>query len=976
MKFNQFREEKDRRIMRKSKGKWIVCSLLLTTGLALGSWGLNNETVLADFNTVATNTFRSLNASSFADKAALEADSTILTAAQEAVANIEATWSKNTEGEVRAEIARQKEAGLDAYVVQWGDTLSVIAAATGQSVDDLAEANQLGNIHLILTGDLLTGVLAPRSANSVNHSQEQEKQEVAQTSAPRSEGEQTSQIESEDQAEVAAEDIQTDESVEENQTSEAAAEEVQITVLVPENETVAEDTNDEVSSEDEVTDNETTASAEDELNGVVYDNPAAIDPALPSEDAEQADIQADRQEEVESDEAIVEETTDQQEAIDQDDSTSEVVEEADTDEQTGSEVSKAEKDGDQNDQAINEETSQSGQDSVDAPENISETEVNSEEPLQENSDQTPAEEPNAGNEEVVETEEASEEETAQSETPVEEALEETGDPVPSEESNAGNEEAAETEEASEEEAVQTEATVEEALEGTGDKAPAEEPNAGNEEAFEIEEASEMEADQEAAQSGQLTSQTSRRVEVLQPQTKYVQDDQLEEGREKVVQAGQAGERVIEVTINLVDGQEESRQEREVSMTPAQDKIIHLGTRPVEEKSRTVTEKVTIPFQTRYQDDKQFKDGTEKIIQEGQNGEKEVSYEITYRDGKEISRKKVAERVTKEKVDEIVRRGTQKVADNQHVVVHGESLWSIAQKYGVTVEGIRQASGLDSNVLYTNQVLTIPKAEIGTVVRSVLYGAGRGDTVNSVANKFGVSAASIRQANGLSGNWLAEGQTLQIPNATAKPMNNAQSRDGKQVVMLDPGHGDGSGAQYAGVNEGTLNRQLAQQLTQELQSRGYTVISARPGATDVSLLNRSHQANDSNADIFISLHHNSMGAANRGTATGIETFYYEYYNGVYPSINGAYHNDGQRLINSAYLAQQIQDNLIGQTGAINRGVKTNTFSVLRETDIPAVLVEYGFGDNPRELRHLKSSAYQDKLVQGTADAVDTYFANVH
>ncbi|MCZ0717964.1 N-acetylmuramoyl-L-alanine amidase [Aerococcus kribbianus] len=971
MKFNQFREEKDRRIMRKSKGKWIVCSLLLTTGLALGNWGLNNETVLADFNTVATNTFRSLNASSFADKATLEEDRAILSASQEAVANIEATWSKNTEEEVRAEIARQKEAGLDAYVVQWGDTLSVIAAATGQSVDDLAEANQLGNIHLILTGDLLTGVLGPRSANSVNHGQEQEKQEVAQTSVSRSEDEQTSvseqasQLESKDQTEADTEDTQADEAVEENQASEAAAEEVQITVLVPENETVTEATNEDVSPEAKVADNETTEPGEDELNGVIYDDPATIDPALPGKNAEQADAQDDNQEQVESDETIVEEMPDQQETIDQDDSTSEVVEEA------GSEVTKAEIDSDQNDQAINEETSQAGQDSVDAPENASETEANSKESSQENNNQTTVEEPNAESEETVETAEGIEEEAGQSEATVEESLEETGDQTPAEDPNVVNEEVAE--ELSEEATAPSEEKIEEPLEETGNQAPVEEPSLGNEEAVEIEEDIKEETDQDVDQSGQVTSQTSRRVEVLHPQTKYVQDDQLEEGQEKVVQAG---ERVIEVTIDLVDGQEVSRQEREVSVTPAQDKIIHRGTRSVEEKTQIVTEKVTIPFQTRYQDDEQFKDGTEKIIQEGQNGEKEISYEITYRDGKEVSRKKVDERVTKETIDKIVRRGTQKVADNQHVVVHGESLWSIAQKYGVTVEGIRQASGLDSNVLYTNQVLTIPKAEVGTMVTSVLYGAGRGDTVNSVANKFGVSAASIRQANGLSGNWLAEGQTLQIPNATAKPMNNTQSRDGKQVVMLDPGHGDGSGAQYAGVNEGTLNRQLAQQLTQELQSRGYTVISARPDATDVSLLNRSRQANVSNADIFISLHHNSMGAANRGTATGIETFYYEYYNGVYPAINGAYHNDGQRLINSAYLAQQIQGNLIGQTGAINRGVKTNTFSVLRETDIPAVLVEYGFGDNPSELRLLKSSAYQAKLVQGTADAVDTYFSNVH
>ncbi len=69
-------------------------------------------------------------------------------------------------------------------------------------------------------------------------------------------------------------------------------------------------------------------------------------------------------------------------------------------------------------------------------------------------------------------------------------------------------------------------------------------------------------------------------------------------------------------------------------------------------------------------------------------------------------------------------------------------------------------------------------------------------------------------------------------------------------------------------------------------------------------------------------------------------------------------------------------MIGNTGAINRGVQSNTFAVLRETDIPAVLIEYGFGDNPQELNRLRDSNYQDKLVQATANAIDAYFNNVY
>jgi len=77
-----------------------------------------------------------------------------------------------------------------------------------------------------------------------------------------------------------------------------------------------------------------------------------------------------------------------------------------------------------------------------------------------------------------------------------------------------------------------------------------------------------------------------------------------------------------------------------------------------------------------------------------------------------------------------------------------------------------------------------------------------------------------------------------------------------------------------------------------------------------------------------------------------------------------------------LADLIQNNLVQSTGANDRGVKTSTFSVNRETDVPAVLVEYGFMDHPEEYANLTDEQYQQALTQAVANAVESYFANVH
>ena len=197
-----------------------------------------------------------------------------------------------------------------------------------------------------------------------------------------------------------------------------------------------------------------------------------------------------------------------------------------------------------------------------------------------------------------------------------------------------------------------------------------------------------------------------------------------------------------------------------------------------------------------------------------------------------------------------------------------------------------------------------------------------------------------------------------------------------TVYIDPGHGGiDSGASYGGVYEKNLALSVANNLKANLIQLGYQVLMTRTADYNVDFkTERSKMANQSNADIFISIHFNATGLAS-SNATGIETYWYQYDPEYQPKINAAMHNDPTRLAESKILANQVQASLIGGTGAVNRGVRRETFAVLRETAIPAILVELGFMNNPSDLQKIKEDSYQTKLANALAQGIDNWYGAV-
>lgn len=93
----------------------------------------------------------------------------------------------------------------------------------------------------------------------------------------------------------------------------------------------------------------------------------------------------------------------------------------------------------------------------------------------------------------------------------------------------------------------------------------------------------------------------------------------------------------------------------------------------------------------------------------------------------------------------------------YVVVSGDNLYSIANKYGVSVDDIKKLNNLSSNTLKIGQVLKIPGTE-----QFVTYTVKSGDSLWKIANTYGVSVNELKNINNLEGNLLSIGQKLLIP----------------------------------------------------------------------------------------------------------------------------------------------------------------------------------------------------------------------
>lgn len=167
----------------------------------------------------------------------------------------------------------------------------------------------------------------------------------------------------------------------------------------------------------------------------------------------------------------------------------------------------------------------------------------------------------------------------------------------------------------------------------------------------------------------------------------------------------------------------------------------------------------------------------------------------------------------------------------------------------------------------------------------------------------------------------------------------QMKDREFVLILDAGHGGSDvGTGTPDYYEKDINMDLVWEMKEMLEYCGVTVILTRDGDVTMPLAERSAFANEhEEADRFVSVHCNFCEGDE--SVVGLECYYWE-----------------GSPIGEAY-AQKILDTAAESDRILVRGTKTDNFHVLRETKLPAILIETGYLSNPEEKQKIYDPDYR-------------------
>lgn len=177
-------------------------------------------------------------------------------------------------------------------------------------------------------------------------------------------------------------------------------------------------------------------------------------------------------------------------------------------------------------------------------------------------------------------------------------------------------------------------------------------------------------------------------------------------------------------------------------------------------------------------------------------------------------------------------------------------------------------------------------------------------------------------------------------------------DSRRTVVIDPGHGgiDPGAIGIGGLREVDVLWPISMEVRSILERQGVRVVLTRTTDRTVELEPRVQIANNANADVFVSIHANAI-SMQRPDVNGVETFF------ASPS--------GQ------VLAQTIQNSIVEMTGMRDRGAKSARFYVIRNTTMPAALVEVGFVTGAEDAPRLRDPQFRSLMARAIARGILQY-----
>lgn len=313
-------------------------------------------------------------------------------------------------------------------------------------------------------------------------------------------------------------------------------------------------------------------------------------------------------------------------------------------------------------------------------------------------------------------------------------------------------------------------------------------------------------------------------------------------------------------------------------------------------------------------------------------------------------------------------------ESTYTVQNGDTLWSVAKKFGLTVEKIKELNQLTSDVINKGDVLKIKDITYGKVTASVLNVRSESSTTGKIIGKLSLNA--IVEISKEEKNWYlikteeltgwVSGDFITIVTNVDPTIPTSKLKE--KIIVIDPGHGgdDPGSVGIDGVTwEHQVNLWFSKKIKSELENQGATVYMIREGNTSCDNLPKNKDnkelwcrakfADKVKADIFISIHANAYYLP---SAKGMETYY-----------DSSMNDFPQK---SELLANEIHQKIITTINTNDRKIKDNDYYVLRHNTVPAVLIETGFVSSPNDLSQLKNPAIQQKFAEQLTLGVISYF----
>lgn len=310
------------------------------------------------------------------------------------------------------------------------------------------------------------------------------------------------------------------------------------------------------------------------------------------------------------------------------------------------------------------------------------------------------------------------------------------------------------------------------------------------------------------------------------------------------------------------------------------------------------------------------------------------------------------------------------------ILPGKNSGTLPIKHNIVQKVVADASGPQSTQISINLDPAITKESLRVFTLRQDLGAGRPDrlVIDVLEKKPVIPSVDLDKINRPS--------SAKVKNATnteseqpVSPLYKKYVLDEREkakksslsgkIITIDPGHGgsDPGAIGPAGTQEKVVNLSVSKKIALLLSQRKANVRMTRTtdidvlgkNATDVQDLQyRVDVGTNSNTDIFVSIHSNA--SPNRNVS-GTTTYYY------------------LKTPKDTLLARCVQDKLVEIANLDNLGVRTAGFYVIKNSKVPAILVELGFLTNAEEEKLLASSEFQDKLAYGVVAGLEDYFKAV-